>query len=85
MKGGRVRCHFECPQGALIRAKGYIQVQLDFMIGEAKTHRLPVEIVERPPAKPPRPSLPTDDKVPDDKGDSTKVIKVKVQEGLQRG
>src|SRR5262249_13415053 len=29
MKGGRVRCHFECPQDASVGATGYIQVQLD--------------------------------------------------------
>jgi len=79
MKGGRVRCHFECPSNAVVGAKGYIQVQLDFTIGAAKTHRLPVEIVERPPAKPPRPSIPTDNKVPNETGDSMKVIKVKVR------
>jgi hypothetical protein len=44
MKGGRVRCHFSCPEEAIIGAKGYIQVQLDYDIGAAKTNRLPVDI-----------------------------------------
>jgi hypothetical protein len=79
MKGGRVRCHFECPPNAVVGTKGYIQVQLDFTLGAAKTHRLAVEIVERPPAKPPRPPVPDDNTVPDEAGDSTKTIKVKVR------
>ncbi len=79
MKGGRVRCHFEAPHDAGIGSKGYIQVQLDFAIGEAKTHRLPVEIVEKPLPKPKPPGPPADDKVADPKGDSATVIRVKVR------
>jgi hypothetical protein len=78
MKGGRVRCHFECPEDAMIGAKGYIQVQLDFAIGTAKTHRLPVDIVAKPAPKPSTPG-PKDDNVPDQNGDTTKVIKVKIR------
>jgi hypothetical protein len=79
MKGGRVRCHFECPEDSIIGLKGYIQVQLDFAIGAAKTHRLPVDIVTRPTPKPWTPKDPTDPKVPDDKGDAKKIIQVKVR------
>lgn len=81
MKGGRVRCHFEAPEEAVVGAKGYIQVQLDFAIGAALTHRLPVEIVEKPAPKPRPPAPPVDDNVniPNEKGDETTVIKVKVR------
>jgi len=79
MKSGRVRCHFECPEVAVVGMKGYIQVQLDFAIGTALTHRLPVNIVERPKPKLRPPVDHKDDKVPDDKGDSAKVIKVKIR------
>ncbi len=79
MKGGRVRCHFECPEGAVIGTKGYIQVQLDFAIGAAKTHRLPVDIVEKPTPKPRSPHVPKDDKISDEKGDAKKILKVKVR------
>ena len=66
----------QCPPGALVGTKGYIQVQLDFAIGAAKTHRLPVDIVEKPE---PRYKPDGDTKTPDEKGDSTKLIKVKVR------
>ena len=79
MKGGRVRCHFECSPDAEVGAKGYVQVQLDYDIGASKTHRLPVEVVEKPPAKPRPPRPPEDDKVEDEKGEAKKVIKVKVR------
>jgi hypothetical protein len=81
MKGGRVRCHFECPSNATVGAKGYVQVQLDFTTGAAKTHRLPVDIVEKPKPRPYTP--PTDDAGKGDgdgKGDgANKTIKVKVR------
>src|SRR5262249_45610095 len=79
MKGGRVRCHFSCPEEAIVGTKGYIQVQLDYDIGAAKTHRLPVDIVAKPPPKPSKPSKPTDKPDPDGKGEARKVIKVKVR------
>src|SRR5262249_45145857 len=80
MKGGRVRCHFACPEDATVGGKGYIQVQLDYAMDAAKTHRLPVDIVPKPAPKPtPPPGPPKDDTVPDDKGDSVKIIKVKVR------
>jgi hypothetical protein len=79
MKGGRVRCHFECPPHGVVGSKGYIQVQLDFTIGEAKTHRLAVEIVEKPPAKPTTPGDRPDEKTPDDTGTSKTIIKVKIR------
>ena len=77
MKGGRVRCHFQCPSTIAVGTKGYIQVQLDFTIGASLTHRLPVEVVE----KPEKPHKPKNDKPtePDDKGATTKTIKVKVR------
>jgi hypothetical protein len=76
MRGGRVRCHFECPLNAVVGSKGYIQVQLDFSNEASKPHRLPVEIVPKPPYKP-RPFH--DDKKEDDKGETKKMIKVKVR------
>jgi hypothetical protein len=79
MRGGRVRCHFECPEVAVIGTKGYIQVQLDFAIGAAKIHRLPVDIVEKPKPKQRVLGGSKDDKVPDDKGEATKIIKVKIR------
>jgi len=79
MKGGRVRCHFSCPDDVIVGTKGYIQVQLDYQIGAAITKRLPVEIVTRPAPKPKTPSEPQDNTVPDDKGELKKIIKVKVR------
>jgi hypothetical protein len=79
MKGGRVRCHFSCPEDALVGAKGYIQVQLDYEIGAAKTHRLPVDIVMKPAPKPRPPSEPSDKGTPKPNGEAKKVIKVKVR------
>ena len=76
MKGGRVRCHFECPQSAVVGAKGYIQVQLDFTTEASKTHRLPVEVVPKPK---PRYHPPGDTTQADDKGDAKKLIKIKVR------
>ena len=76
MKGGRVRCYFECPPTATVGTKGYVQVQLEFAKGAEKTHRLPVDVVEKPK---PRYQEPGDKTQPDDKGDSTKTIKVKVR------
>jgi hypothetical protein len=76
MKGGRVRCHFECPATANVGSKGYIQVQLDFTIGASLTHRLPVDIVEKPA---PRPRPHVDDTRVDEQGTATKVINVKVR------
>ncbi len=78
MKGGRVRCHFECPEDVSIGAKGYIQVQLDFEVGAAKMHRLQVEIVERPAPRPGKPGNPNE-KEEDEKGGATKLITVKVR------
>lgn len=78
MKGGRVRCHFECPDTASVGSKGYIQVQLDYAVDEAKMHRLPVEVVAKPNPKPRSPK--TDDKVKaDDEGRDKKMIKVKIR------
>ncbi|WP_375769169.1 hypothetical protein NR798_47130 [Archangium gephyra] len=78
MKGGRVRCHFECPADVAVGTKGFIQVQLEYAIGAAKMSPLPVEIVEKPkPKEKSRGSK--DDKQPEEKGESSKVIKVKVR------
>jgi hypothetical protein len=82
MKGGRVRCHFECAGDASIGASGYIQVQLDYEVGAAKMHRLQVEIIERPtpkPPKPPQPPGPDDDDEHDEKGGPTKTLSVKIR------
>jgi hypothetical protein len=79
MRGGRVRCHFQCPEGTAIGTKGYIQVQLDFAIGAAKIHRLPVVVVEKQAPKPRISSVRKDNKIPDEKGDARKIIKVKVR------
>jgi hypothetical protein len=78
MKGGRVRCHFECPEDAVVGTKGFIQVQLEYAIGAAKTSPLAVEIVEKPKPKEKK-SGPKQDKEPDDQGEATQVIKVKVR------
>lgn len=80
MKGGRVRCHFECPDDAAVGLKGFIQVQLEYAIGAALTRSLPVEIVEQPKPKPKKkPSSPEDGTEPPGKGESTNVIKIKVR------
>src|SRR5207244_2433743 len=75
MKGGRVRCHFACPEEAVVGTTGYIQVQLDYTTGAAKTHRLPVEIVERPTPKPKPPGSQKDNTTQGDNGAATKIIK----------
>lgn len=79
MKGGRVRCHFACAEDAPVGTRGYIQVQLDYDIGAAKTHRLPVEVVARPAPKPRPPGEPAEKAVADDQGEGKRVIKVKVR------
>ncbi|HEX8068744.1 MAG TPA: hypothetical protein VF546_02255 [Pyrinomonadaceae bacterium] len=81
MKGGRVRCHFVCPEDAAVGAKGYIQVQLDYTLGAAKTHRLPVEVTKKPEPKPrpPQPVVPDDGKPEDENGKLKKMIKVKIR------
>ncbi len=77
MKGGRVRCHFKCPDDAAVGGKGYIQVQLDYTIGAAKTHRLPVEIVAKPQKS--EPKTPRKDEPEDGNGPAKKVITVKIR------
>jgi hypothetical protein len=79
MKGGRVRCHFECPEDAAVGTTGYIQVQLDFAVGAAKTHRLQVDIVAKPTPKVKRSGPQKDNKTPDENGDAKKIIKIKVR------
>lgn len=79
MRGGRVRCHFVCPDDAPVGSKGYIQVQLDFTIGAALTHRLPVDVVDRPPKKEKQQHQPSDDNVADVNGNTKKIIKVKIR------
>ena len=78
MKGGRVRCHFECPDEAVVGSKGFIQVQLEYSPGAALTNPLPVEIVEKPEPRVKSPGK-KDEKEEDEKGDLTKVIKIKVR------
>jgi hypothetical protein len=79
MKGGRVRCHFVCPEDGPIGTKGYIQVQLDFAIGAALTHRLPVDIVAKALKKKREIQKPDDDYAPDESGNTKKIIKVKIR------
>lgn len=80
MKGGRVRCHFVCPEDSVAGTKGYIQVQLDFTIGAALTGRLPVDIVPKPLKKEKRTTTPKDEEdVADKDGKSKKIIKVRVR------
>jgi hypothetical protein len=77
MKGGRVRCHFISAEDSTVGAKGYIQVQLDYALGAAKTHTLPIEIVERPKPKLVATPKPADEK--DNEGEGRKVITVKIR------
>lgn len=80
MKGGRVRCHFVCPEEALIGSKGYIQVQLDYTPGAALTAQLPVNIVPKPPKKEKeRDSHPRNEDNADPNSAMKKIIKVKVR------
>jgi hypothetical protein len=76
MKGGRVRCHFECPEDVAIGTKGFIQVQMEYALGAAKTSAIPVEVVEKPLPRTP-PSGPKPEPEPDDEPKQT--IKVKVR------
>jgi hypothetical protein len=59
MLGGRVRCHFECPEDAAIGTNGFIQVQLDYAVDAAKMHRFQVEIVETIMPRVPRANVST--------------------------
>jgi len=79
MQAGRVRCHFECPPDAVVGAKGFIQVQLEYAIGAAKTAILEVEIVEKPESRPKKKYNPEDNTKPDENGEATKVIRVKIR------
>lgn len=79
MKGDRVRCHFACSEDAPVGATGYIQVQIDYTPGAAKTHRLRVEVTEKPAPKPKAPGGPKDGKVEDENGETKNVIKVKIR------
>jgi hypothetical protein len=80
MKGGRVRCHFVCPEDAVIGSKGtFLQVQLEFDHGMDLTRRLPIEIVAKAPTK--KVVTPTnDDKAPEgNDGSDGKTIRVKIR------
>ena len=79
MRGGRVRCHFVCPEDAQIGTKGYIQVQLDYTIGAALTHQLPVDIVAKPPKKEKNRQRSDNDDLADTNGKAKKIIKVKIR------
>lgn len=79
MRGGRVRCHFVCPEDAAIGSKGYIQVQLDYTLGAAKTHQLPVDIVAKPPKKEKKEAAPDPDEASDSDESAKKIIKVKIR------
>jgi hypothetical protein len=76
MKGGRVRCHFECPDDVQVGTKGFIQVQMEYALGAAKTSAVPVEIVEKPAPR----MTPSDPKPEPEPVDAPKqTIKVKVR------
>jgi hypothetical protein len=78
MRGGRVRCHFHCPDDAAVGAKGFIQVQLEYAPGAALTSHVDVLVVEKPVSKPR--TYPTHDgNVPDKTGEDTTTIHVKVR------
>jgi hypothetical protein len=78
MKGGRVRCHFECPPDAAVGSKKLIQVQLDIAPGQALTSGLPVEVVERPAPKPRERGEPGPE-TPDPNGVTERMVKVKIR------
>ncbi|MFA6130588.1 MAG: hypothetical protein WC731_06375 [Candidatus Omnitrophota bacterium] len=78
MLGGRVRCHFECPEDARIGDKLLIQVQLDYAPGKAITSPLIVDVVAKPTPRS-RPGGPPSPEEPDPAGDKAKIIKVKVR------
>jgi hypothetical protein len=79
MKGGRVRCHFECPLDLPLGSRGcFIQVQLEYAPGNAIAKTLPIEIVEKPkPQQRPKPETSEGDSA-DPTGESSKIIKVKI-------
>lgn len=80
MKGGRVRCHFECPADTAVGTKGFIQVQLDYTVGAALTGTVAVEVVEKPkPKEKPSGTKEETDALPDKKGEARKTITVKVR------
>ena len=83
MKGGRVRCHFVCPEDAVIGSKGaFLQVQLEFDHGMDLTRRLPIEIIPKAqPKKVVQPQDRPDKDKPDDgnEGSDGKTIKVKIR------
>ncbi|HEV2416994.1 MAG TPA: hypothetical protein VGX94_04260 [Terriglobia bacterium] len=76
MKGGRVRCHFECPEGVAVGTKGFIQVQMEYILGAAKTSVLPVEIVAKPQ---PQHNPPGPKPEPETNNEKNQTIKVKVR------
>lgn len=78
MLGGRVRCHFECPEDAAIGSNGLLQVQLDYAPGQSKNHVLPVEVVAKP-ERTPRDKPEPKDEPTDPSSPTQKVIKVKVR------
>jgi hypothetical protein len=79
MKGGRVRCHFICPEDAVIGTKGYVQVQLDYDTAAAMIARIPLEVIEKP-KKVKRPQKPNPrDEDTDKEGQGSNTIKVKIR------
>lgn len=79
MKGGRVRCHFECPANAPIGSKRLIQVQLDIAPGQAITNSLPIEVIEKPAPRAPRPKPEPEPGPNDSNGPVDKMVKVKIR------
>ena len=79
MRGGRVRCHFECPKGAVIGSTRDTSRCSSILRSALRNHRLPVDIVEQPEKKVGGGGGQKGDTVADEKSSSTKVIQVKVR------
>ena len=79
MKGGRVRCHFRCPEDMTVGTKGVVQAQLEWQPGAAKTADLPIEVVSKPPSKPTSENSPKDDGAEEPGDGPMKPMKVKIK------
>jgi hypothetical protein len=79
MEGGRVRCHFKCPEDAKVGSKGLIQVQLHYATLAAPiTSLLHVEVIPQPEQKVKPPGGP-DKPGPGNDGGGTSGPKKKVK------
>ena len=79
MKGGRVRCHFECPADAVVGSKKLMQVQLDVAPGQAITSALPIDVVEKPAPRPPKPKPDPEAGPEDPNGTAERMVRVKIR------